>query len=288
MYFDNINIIFEDLYQVSLNAIIDSNEGIIIVPLNFLSAENSKKIRNIFFEKFEITRLNIFTTQVFSDTTYNVVSFHYKKKKIPKKEVNFSAHVFPDNYTIKVKLQKQYGWQLGGEFIAKINSARNVLGIYRLTLKDLKKGSFSIPLAFNNINSIKEHKVDSVVKNAIKNNIIFLRAIDSKNGKKIQLENIRKYRVYGLVGKETSRNMAYFILKRQLSIKEQKKLIELFNKELAKARDKHFSLFLTNFRDNNRKRIGFDFAYRLLNYIYLKNFDSKEKVINYQQALLSI
>ena len=49
---------FEDLYQISLFSILDSEEGIIIVPINFLSAENSKKIRDIFFSKFEIIEMN--------------------------------------------------------------------------------------------------------------------------------------------------------------------------------------------------------------------------------------
>ena len=43
-----------DLYQLSLEKIMDSDEGIVIVPVNFLSAENSKYIRQIFLEKFEM------------------------------------------------------------------------------------------------------------------------------------------------------------------------------------------------------------------------------------------
>ena len=77
----------------------------------------------------------------------------------------------------------------------------------------------------------------SEIKEAIENNIPFLRAIDSKSGKKIQLEDIRKYKIYGLVGKETSRNMAYLMFKKPLPIKDQKLLIELFNKELEEVFD---------------------------------------------------
>ena len=277
VYFSGDNSIFEDLYQISLKVISKSNEGIIIVPLNFLSAENSQKIREIFFDKFKITKLNIFTQQVFDDTTYNVVSFHYIKKDKDKDtdKMIFSAHIFPDNHKIKVELNKNYGWELGGEFISKINSAKNTLGVYRLTVKDLTEGSASLRLAFNNIKDVKDHKLDSTLKKAIQKNIMFLRAIDSKNGKKIQLEDIRKYKVYGLVGKHTSRNMAYLMFKQPLPIKEQEKLIELFNNELEQAREKHLSLFLTNFRDNNRKRISFDFVYKLLNYIYFKNYEKQ-------------
>jgi len=97
---------------------------------------------------------------------------------------------------------------------------------------------------------------------------LFLRAIDSKNGKKIQLEDIRKYGITGLVGKSTSRNMAHLIFRNQIAVSDQEWLMKRFNEELNKNRKKYFSFFLTNFRDNNRKRISFDFAYKLLNHIY--------------------
>lgn len=270
-YFQNS--IFEDLYQVSIMSILDSEEGIMIVPLNFLSAENSEKIRNIFFEKFDIVRLNIFTQQVFDDTTYNVVSFYYRKKKEYGNEVSFSAYIFPEGNKIKVKLSKAYGWQIGGEFAAKINSVKNVLGVYRLTADHVKNGPVKIKLAFNNIKDVEDRLVDEQFKKAVEKNILFLRAIDSKNGKKIRLENIRDYKVYGLIGKNSSRNMAYLLFKTPLPISEQEKLIECFNRELQEAREKHLSLFLTNFRDNNRKRISFDFVYKFINYLYLDNLD---------------
>ncbi len=44
--------------------------------------------------------------------------------------------------------------------------------------------------------------------------------------------------------------------------------MEEFNEELNQNRNKYFSYFLTNFRDNNRKRISFDLVYKFLNYIY--------------------
>jgi len=42
----------------------------------------------------------------------------------------------------------------------------------------------------------------------------------------------------------------------------------LFNKEINRLRDDQFSLFLTNYRDKDRKRISFDFAYKFINYLY--------------------
>src|SRR3989344_1576802 len=216
-YFSGKNVIFEDLYQASIFSILNCEEGIIVVPLNFLCAENSHRIRSLFFDKFEIIKLNIFSEQVFDDTTYNVISFYFKKKEKPASINKISATIFPGRENIKDKIN---------------------------------------------------YPVSKTFKEKMEKNIIFLRAIDSKNGKKIQLEDIRNYDIVGLVGKNTSRNMAHLIFEKELPVSEQVELMNEFNRQLNRERNKYFSFFLTNFRDNNRKRISFDMAYKFLNYIY--------------------
>ena len=47
-FFNGFNSKFEDLYQISINSVLNSEEGILIVPLNFLCAENSKKLEIYF------------------------------------------------------------------------------------------------------------------------------------------------------------------------------------------------------------------------------------------------
>src|SRR3989339_1830536 len=267
-FFNGFNSKFEDLYQISINSVLNSEEGILIVPLNFLCAENSKKIRDLFFDKFEIIKLNIFSSQIFKDTTYNVVSFYFKEKKDDSSKNKISATIFPDNKNITFTIQKEFNWQLGGDFINRIKNTKNYLGIFRLTEDYLKSGEYEVELAFQNIKDKKPLRISKDIKKLIERNILFLRAIDSKNGKKIQLEDIRKYGVAGLVGKNTSRNMAHLIFKEEISINDQIELMECFNEELNRGRSKYLSFFLTNFRDNNRKRISFEFAYKFLNYIY--------------------
>jgi len=279
-YFKEENSQFEDLYQVSINAILNSDEGILIVPLNFLSAENSRRIRSLFFNRFKIVSLNIFKEQVFEDTTYNVISFYYRKRRGEADKNIINATILPDNKKVGLVLNRKYDWQLGGEFSSAINSVKNSLRVYRLTEKHLLNGRREIKLAYNNIKNIRVYKLDKSIAEKLMHNIIFLRAIDTKNGKKIQLEDIRNYGVHGLVGKNTSRNMASLLLKEDVDLKIQEKLIVHFNKELNHFRNKHLSLFLTNFRDNYRKRISFNFAYKLLNYIYLNKL-SKQKILEY-------
>lgn len=278
-FFVGKNSIFEDLYQVSINSILNSEEGILIVPLNFLCAENSKKIRNIFFNKFDIKKLNIFSEQVFDDTTYNVISFYFCKKKNYSPINMVSATIFPENKKVNLVLDKRYNWQFGGDFISKVKNTKNYLGVFRLTKDYLRSGEHEVQLALQNIKEKAVFPVNGDFKKLIEKNILFLRAIDSKNGKKIQLEDIRNYGVSALLGKDTSRNMAHLIFTKELPIKDQLDLMREFNKELNQERNKYFSFFLTNFRDNNRKRISFGLTYKFLNYIYFnqKNFSDRNQ-----------
>lgn len=155
------------------------------------------------------------------------------------------------------------------------------MGISRLTEDYLMSGEHNVELALQNIKDKIFRPISAESKKMIRKNILLLRAIDSKNGKKIQLEDIREYGVPALIGKNTSRNMAHLIFKKELSIKEQIMLMEDFNRELERERNKYFSFFLTNFRDNNRKRISFDLTYKFLNYIYLnkESCDNKQKLL---------
>ena len=277
-FFRGGNSIFEDLYQVSIASILNCEEGILIIPLNFLSAENSKKIRDVFFRKFEIANLNIFSQQVFEDTTYNVISFYFRKNTCDLEKSEIFATIFPEKKQISFTIEKKYDWQFGGDFVHRIRHAKNNLGIFRLTEDYLRSGEYKVELAFQNIKNKKPLRISRNIKKLLEKNVLFLRAIDSKNGKKIQLEDIRRYGIAGLVGKNTSRNMAHLIFKEEIPIDDQVKLMKRFNEELNRGRNKYFSFFLTNFRDNNRKRISFDLAYKFLNYIYYEE-NSKQPVL---------
>ncbi len=277
-FFSGIHSYFEDLYQISVLSMLTCKNGIFIVPLNFLCAENSKKIRDLFFDKFEIVKLNIFSEQVFEDTTYNVISFYFERKKSDSEKNRISATIFPEGKQITFIIEKRFNWQLGGDFINRIKNTKNDLGVFRLTEDYLGSGEYEVEMALQNIKEKKIFRISRDLKRLIEKNILFLRAIDSKNGKKIQLEDIRKYGIAGLVGKNTSRNMAHLIFKEEVPIDEQIELMRRFNQGLNQERSKYLSFFLTNFRDNNRKRISFDLAYKFLNYIYYEK-NSKQPTL---------
>ena len=271
-YFCKFN--FEDLYQISLASIMKSEEGIVIVPINFLSAENSKGIRNLFFSKFKIIELNYFKEKVFSDTTNNVVAFYYKKLAYPEDKFSFKINIYPENKASEIKLEKKYGWKIAGDFLNKIEDVKNILKIRRLTESDIKPGKIKAIAAYNHIENIIPIKISEDLQKIIDSNIIFLKAIDtgSKDGK-IALENIKQYGVDCLISKESSRHMIYLVFENEISIKDQEKIILRFNQKLNQLRDDYLSLFLTNFRDNDRKRISFDFVYKFINYIYINEIN---------------
>ncbi|RLA07089.1 MAG: hypothetical protein DRQ51_07285 [Gammaproteobacteria bacterium] len=265
-----------DLYHLSLEAIMDSDAGIVIVPINFLSSQNAKYIRNIFLTKFSIIKVNYFTHQVFRDTSYNVMVFYYQKNIIPTTKMQVDFNIYPQQKKQKINLYKKYNYQVGGEFLQKIGSYKNQLNIKRLEQKDMQIGKHSIKIAINHLNKKTIFLTHKKIASMIKNNIILLKAIDtgSKTGQ-ICTEDIRQHNVDALVSKKTSRNQIYLLLPKYVSIHEQEIMIKHFNRIIQQKRDEFFSLFMTNFRDNNRKRISFNFAYKLLNYIYLTEIKIK-------------
>ncbi len=262
---------FEDLYHYSLNAILKSDEGIVIVPVNFLSAENSKKIRALFFAKFTIPEMNYFKYQVFPDTTYNVIAFYYRKKKnVWANECAVKTHIYPNNEIVDIKIEQAFDWSIGGADLHALEMQGNVLGVRRLMESDIRSGTRNIKAAFNHVKDKKDIAISEDLYQTIRSNILLLKAIDSGSEEgKLALDNIRNYGVECLVSKESSRHMIYLLFENQhVSIEEQEQIKDLFNKEIERLRKKHLSLFLTNYRDKDRKRISFDFAYKLINHIY--------------------
>lgn len=65
----------------------------------------------------------------------------------------------------------------------------------------------------------------------------------------------------------TDRVYATLTCSEELSPEKQQLLIKKFNEEIEDFRAKYHNLVFTNYRDFNRKRIGFDYAYKLMSKI---------------------
>lgn len=268
-----------DLYHLSLEKIMNSAEGIAIVPINFLSSDNAQYIRTLFLETFEIVAINYFTEQVFDDTTYNVMAFYYQKKPTPSDSMDIRISIFPEAKTLDFTIYKRHNWKIGGEFMHTITTCPKAIGISRLEEHHIMHGDTPVCVAYNHLRDTKTIHVDTPTYETLRNNIIVLKCIDTgtENGK-ICLQDIRTHGVQSLIGKRTSRNQAHIIFSNPLSIQTQHTIITQFNALLNTYRDKYYSLFLTNFRDNNRKRLSFTFCYKLINYVYYTCVLKKEIV----------
>lgn len=121
-----------DLYKVAIKSILSCSGGILIVPLNFFCDEDNK-IRDMFFSRFDLIRLNIFEETVFDDTIYTVCSFSFKIKEYNNYFDTIECNFFPSKDIKFFELKKSTGWRIGSDFLEIINSNKNV-GIKRLTI----------------------------------------------------------------------------------------------------------------------------------------------------------
>ena len=224
----------DDLYKATLLSILDCEGGILIIPTNFLTDEHTDIIRTKFLNQFEILEMNIFTEPVFASTTYSVCSFAFKRKNSNiGSPQNFQININPIRKQVQVFISPKYNYRLAGEFFNSLST----------------------------VNNIFSRLVGSTSKDYITN--IKLYALDTRT-KRIRVE----FEPNHYQGKDSDRTYATFVCKKELSEIQEKTLIKEFNKQLENFRIKYFDLPLTNYRDYNRKRISFTFAYQLLSKIY--------------------
>ncbi len=225
----------DDLYKAALITFLSAEGGIVIIPSNFFTDERTGTIRKVFLDKFEILEINFFTTPVFQSTTYSVCSFAFRKKITPSEFQIIKANSYPDGTSCKVQLDRQYDYRVAGKFYKDLKSIKEIFT--RLTT------------------NVPQNKYLTNIK---------LYALDTRTDK-IRLE----YCEEPFYGKASDRSYATFVSDVFLSEENQKEIIEQFNKELNNFREQFGNLSLTNYRDYNRKRIGFTLAYQLASKIYL-------------------
>ena len=235
--FDIYNV--DDLYKAFLVSMLECEGGIVIVPTNFLSDERTADVRKKFFNRFEILELNVFTIPVFKTTTYSVCSFAFKRAQL-QSERKIKCNVMPANNTYDITLYECHNYRLGGDIVNTVENYHNYFGRLTATTPSTKF-----------ITNIK------------------LYGLDTRN-ERIHVAFENPY-----IGKSTDRVYATFVCDMEISEDIQKDMVEMFNKKFEQFRLDTFDLALTNYRDYNRKRVGFDFAYRFLSMIYdeIKNLN---------------
>lgn len=224
----------DDLYKIAIKTLIGCEGGLLIIPINFFTDENSRNIREEFLSQYRILHINFFTMPVFDTTTYSVCSFSFVKEDNTEQTLDSKIVSLDEEKNVRYIISEKYGYRLGGEFFYELEKTESIFS--RLTEK-------TTPDYF--ITDMK------------------LIAIDTRKVP-IHIELDSNF----FVGKPTDRTKLTFTSKEKIPIEKQELLVEKFNKTLEVFRKQYYNMLFTNYRDFNRKRIGFDFAYKLLSYLY--------------------
>lgn len=233
-----------DLYKCFILNIIENvcEGGIIIIPLNFMCSIRKADIelRKRFLEKYLIKIINIFEEQVFEDTTYAVCSIYFMKKEEIYHENNMKTYIYPTKKEMNISLTSDNNYTIGGEIYNILQNSKYT--VQRAT-KDTKK----------NITNILLKCIDDSIDSQLGFKVV--------RGEDIFIDNTPKL---------SARSYATLVINKTLTLEEQKILVDKMNKYIKDKREKYNSLFLTNYRESNtiaRKRISFDLAFKICNYI---------------------
>ena len=209
--------------------------GIIIIPLNFWCSMRKGDIilRKNFLEKYHIIRVNLFEQSVFDDTDYSVCSIQFSYNDLKNtKEISF--HIYPSNKILCCKLSDDNNYTIGGE-------------IYNLPQN-------------------KKYKIGRLIRGMEPSTDILLKCIDDNPTNRLGL-SIQEEHFYDNTEHKSERSYATITIEPIISQEIQKKLVEDFNSFLDKNRKKYNSLFLSNYRENARKRISFELSFQIINYL---------------------
>lgn len=233
-----------DLYKCFIITIIQTvcDGGIIIVPLNFISSIRKADIdlRKKFLEKYSIEIINIFEERVFDDTSCSVCSIYFTKNSSSTNKETIDTYIFPSKKKITIELNKKNNYTIGGE-------------IYNLPINKKYKIQRATRENKENITNILLKCIDDNIKNQLG-----FKIVDDDD---IFIDKTAKL---------SARSYASLVINKELTIDEQTLLVDKMNEYIKTQREKYNSLFLSNYRESNtiaRKRISFELAFRICNYI---------------------
>lgn len=236
-----------DLYKIFIHQMIEGGAagGIVIIPLNFFCSirKADQKLRRQFLDKYEILAMNIFEEPVFADTTYTVCSFVFTAGP---QSMPIEARVFPSKQTVTIDLNIENNFLFGGEIYNIKKDPR--FKVSRLLIKVAGRPATNLKLY----------------------------AIDSSAYGKPGTQPIRLVIGDHYCGKSTDRAFATLVVHGpdDFQIKpHEAEVCRRFNTLLTDLRRQYLSMFLSTFRNANRKRISFTLVYNLVSHILGKIYD---------------
>ena len=249
--FDKYN--FNDLYKCFIHTLIEDppNGGILILPLNFWCSIRKQDVylRYLFLQQFYITRLNIFETKTFFDTSTTICSFQFETHRSGRIQTCIPIKMFPDNIEMKLLMNKQNNYTFGGEIYQLPQTASYKVGRYVNTMNQ------------NNpfVTCILLKCIDGPISNSLG---LFLQALEWNNKDYIL---------------PTSRSYAVLTIEPIICYSKQELLVSRFNEYISNVRQQYHSLCLPTYREFSRKRISFQLCYQIVNYI-LKHLEVESAI----------
>ena len=250
-----------DLYKCFMCQLIENvcDGGILIIPLNFISSirKSDVDLRKRFLNKYTIHLINIFEERVFEDTSYAVCSMQFSKNNDSVKQNDIVSEyieisIYPSMKTLNVKLTSENNYTIGGE-------------IYNLPLNTLIQRATT--------KTKEEKNTGKTEENTGKMTNILLKCIDDSLTNQLGFKVVNDDELFiDETPNLSARSYATLVINKDVSLEEQRVLVERMNEYLKTQREKYNSLFLSNYRESNtiaRKRISFDLAFRICNYFLI-------------------
>jgi hypothetical protein len=234
-----------DLYKCFLKTIIhrDCVGGLLIIPINFWSSirKNDILLRKMFLEKYKVKKMNLFEERVFHDTSFMVTSFLFERRQEGDDNFSIPTTIYPSKKEVSFEVSEFTYWMIGGD-------------LYHLPQNE----KISVTRVYEKENGEWENP----------NTRLYLHALDDGIEKRIHLEFVTDREMY--IGKESDRSYCSLSIHPPLQDEMQRLLADRFNRYLEKKRTEYHSMFLTNYRESRefaRKRISFQLAYEIINYL---------------------
>jgi hypothetical protein len=235
----------DDLYKCHLSSLIEGkcDEGIIILPSNFLS-ESRGKARDLFFKNYNILKLDYYYYQVFPNATTGIVVFAFEKQSLNQDDsrtfpakIHYSKEHIED---VEITLKEQWDWLWGDEFFEFIQL--NEPSSFQIQKWTGKESGFLTNVVLGLLD-----------KGAWKQGLSF-------NEGKVVVCGEKAFTTYQLVLPEEIWGMKTGTI---LNDEIQKQAVQMFNEQLFKHRTKYHGLFLSNFMGADQKILSRNWCHRL-------------------------
>ena len=233
----------DDLYKCFISSLVDSGcaGGIIIIPLNFWCSirKADALLRRRFLNKYTIIRVNVFYEKVFRDTGYTVCSLNFRPKRRVTSVDEVTMRFYPDRSSAVIKMGQFNNYTIGGDI-----------------------------LSLDQTDKFKVERATTKNKDSPGLTNILVKCIDDTATSQLGLKIVLDEDIFvDETPKLSARSYATLVINPPISLERQKKIVDVFNARMRKWRGEYNSLFLTNYRENSRKRVSFGLVFRMVNYL---------------------